>query len=174
MNNIHPLLVHFPVALLSFYAVLEIISFKKVRSIFWIFYVKAVLVIGGFIGGLLASSSGEAIEHNFPMKENLIEIHSFWAGTTNVIFGIIAVVYLIVWIHKSNIIKLLPETVMGKIWRMKVMVAEKILYARSMMLILAMAGIIAVTITGALGASIVYGPEIDPIVKFIYTKLIGV
>ncbi len=173
MSNIHPLLVHFPIAFLVLYAFLEIISFKRVRSIFWIFYTKAVLVIAGFTGGLIAASSGEAIEDLFPQFHNLIEVHSFWAGATNVIFGIIAVVYLIVWLHKSDIIKLPLESALGKIWRFKIMLAEKILFMRPLMVLLALAGIVAVTITGALGASIVYGPEIDPIVNFIYSNLIN-
>lgn len=173
MSNIHPLLVHFPIAFLVLYSFLEIISFKKVRSIFWIFYTKAVLVIAGFIGGLAASSSGEAIEDNFPQFHNLIEVHSFWAGTTNVIFGIVAVVYLIVWLHKSDIIKLPIESTLGKIWRFKIMLAEKILYNRALMVLITITGIIAVTITGALGASIVYGPEIDPIVNSIYSKIMN-
>ncbi len=173
MSNIHPLLVHFPIAFLTLYAFLEIISFKRVRSIFWVFYAKALLVTTGFLGGLIAANSGEAIEHNFPQFYDLVEKHSFWAGTTNVIFGIIAVVYLIIWLHKSDIIKLPIESTLGKIWRFKIMLAEKILFMRPFMVLLALAGIIAVTITGALGAAIVYGPEIDPIVKFIYSKIMN-
>jgi len=34
--------------------------------------------------------------------------------------------------------------------------------------VLAIAGIIAITFTGALGAAIVYGSDVDPIVKIIY------
>lgn len=30
-------------------------------------------------------------------------------------------------------------------------------------------GLVAITITGGLGASIVYGPDVDPVVHFIYS-----
>jgi len=32
---------------------------------------------------------------------------------------------------------------------------------------------ISVMITGALGVSIVYGPDIDPMIKLIYTTVVG-
>ena len=36
------------------------------------------------------------------------------------------------------------------------------------MLLIALVGIVVITITGALGGAIVYGPEVDPIVSVIY------
>lgn len=34
---------------------------------------------------------------------------------------------------------------------------------------LALIGLIAITMTGALGGAIVYGPNVDPVVKFVYS-----
>lgn len=65
MQTIHPLLVHFPVAMLSLYGVLEIISSFPIIKKFDTTLTKLILVIVGTLGGMLASVSGEAIEHSF-------------------------------------------------------------------------------------------------------------
>ncbi len=41
-----------------------------------------------------------------------------------------------------------------------------------LVIVLAIAGLVLMTVVGALGASLVYGPEIDPAVSFIYHLLI--
>lgn len=168
MTNIHPLLVHFPIAFLVLYSFLELISTKKLSDKIWLLNTKAILVIAGFIGGLLAASSGEAIEDNFPDLHNLIETHSFWAGTTNAVFGVIAVLYLIKILSVNNVFNFKLESILNKIWVLIQKISYYILNNRFIIVLAIIVGFVAVTITGALGAAIVYGPDIDPIVKFIY------
>ena len=173
MNNLHPLLVHFPIAFFMLYSFLELVSIKKVRELPWLIYTKTILVTAGFLGGLLAANSGEAIEHNFNAIKNIVEVHAFWAGATNVVFGIIALLYLIKVIKLNNFLKLKEGSSIQKFWFGIANIANIALGIRFLMVIAVLFGIVAVTITGAMGASIVYGPDIDPAVKFIYSKLIG-
>ena len=55
MINIHPLLVHFPIAFLVLYSLLEIVSLKDLNTVYGFQIQKLFLVITGFIGGLFAA-----------------------------------------------------------------------------------------------------------------------
>lgn len=166
--NIHPILVHFPIALMTIYAIAELIRFQKVKDLAYWFYIKAFLLIAGTLTSFLALSTGETAEHlsNRSLRP-LIEIHSNFAGASVWIFGILSAVYLIALINKSSFNQKLIDSSFGKIWNIKVNIANRILNSY-LPIILALAGLIAITITGALGGAIVYGPEVDPIVNFIY------
>ncbi len=90
--NIHPILVHFPIALLTLYAVCELLPLKALtRQTYW-FYVKAVLVITGTLGGVAAYLAGEAIEDQFKTASlsSLVETHSTFAITSILIFAILS------------------------------------------------------------------------------------
>ncbi len=104
--NIHPLLVHFPIALLTLYAICELIRFKKITTKLYWFHVKAVLIIAGLVTAELALVSGEAIEHMFkednPIKNAIVPIHAASAEGTVGIFFILALSYLILWIEYDS------------------------------------------------------------------------
>ena len=172
MINIHPLLVHFPIAFLVLYSLLEIVSIKRFKYSLWLSNTKALLVITGFIGGLFAALSGGFIEDKFSSIHQIVEMHSFWAGTSNVIFGIISILYLIKILNQNNVFNFNTESFLGKAWAIKIKVSNYILNNRLMLIPIVLIGLISITITGALGASIVYGPNIDPAVKFIYNLVL--
>ena len=52
--NLHPIFVHFPIALFTLYALLECARFKKLQEQTYYFYLKAFLVI---TGGLASSAA---------------------------------------------------------------------------------------------------------------------
>lgn len=193
--NIHPIFIHFPIALLSLYAVLEIAiplkikafklfgwntlgassSFKKMYQLVinpvWN-SIKAFLVIFGTLLAFPTLQTGEWAEEMyqgyatdiraFAESETgkLIELHSTFANLTVIIFSILAVGYLarILWttytlkLQKYTFIEAIPNIVLSS-W-----VAP----------LLALAGIVAITITGALGGAIAHGPDTDPVVQMIY------
>lgn len=164
MLNIHPILVHFPIGLLTVYSLLEIISIKKLRALpFW-FQVKAVMLITGVIGSWAAFASGSLIEDEF--NSNLLEVHSSFAVATVVVYIIMAASYSVIWLEPW-LTPRLTATWMKKIWQWKI-IAARFIQKRAVICLLAVIGLVVLTITGALGGAIVYGPDIDPVVSFIY------
>ncbi len=166
--NIHPIFVHFPIALLTIYAVAELIRFEKIKSLTYWFYVKAILVIVGVLSSFLALSTGEQAEHLQPETlEPLIETHATFANISTWIFVFLAAIYLVSWVNKSTLNNYLLSSKFAKIWNIKVNIANKVINSY-LTIILAFVGLISITITGALGGAIVYGPDVDPIVSFVY------
>ncbi len=168
--NIHPIFVHFPIALLTLYAIFEIIQNSKLREQFYFFYVKAVLVITGTISSFLALQTGELAEELRDRSfQDLIELHSTFANISVWIFSILGIIYLILWVEKSGILNNLfsRQINLQKIWNIIIMYAMKINDSLLMKLI-ALIGLMAITITGGLGGVIVYGPDVDPFASFIY------
>ncbi len=125
--NIHPLFVHFPIALLTLYALFEIFipikirAFKLLKKENTVFYkwlidpvwnsIKAFLVIAGTLIAFPTLQTGELAEEVFrdaatspelfhqSQVAQLIEVHSTFANITVGIFAVLAVAYIvrIVW-----------------------------------------------------------------------------
>lgn len=155
--NIHPALVHFPIALLSLYAVMELVRFGGFSKQEWWLRAKGLLVVLGTLSSYAATLSGglaeEMIERGSGLHD-LIEAHETAAGATMFFFTILAVVYVASFVptkYQSIIIRIRDS------WLVP---------------ILAVAGLVAVFVTGALGGALVYGPEADPFVKVVYSLLI--
>lgn len=166
--NIHPIFVHFPIALLTVYAFMEIIRIKKLQDLPYYFYIKASFLCIGTLSSFLALNTGEMAEHAIGAQgDKLIEMHSAFASVSVWIFVILSLVYINVWISKTEYNAKLLSSKFGKIWAIKSKIASKI-FTSPLVVILAVIGLITITITGALGGAIVYGPDVDPIVKFIY------
>ncbi len=167
--NIHPIFVHFPIALMTVYAIAELIRFRKLTEAAYWFYVKAVLVIGGTVSAFLALNTGESAEQLLDHSlRPLINMHADFADASTLIFGLIAAIYLIVWVSKSEFNKKLSDSQIGPLWTKLSTFINSILNMSIIMIVLALIGLIAITITGGLGGAIVYGPNVDPIVGFIY------
>lgn len=162
--NIHPLVVHTPLGLLSIYTLLEIISIKKLRALPYWFYVKAVLAIIGAGGAAAAYFTGDMLREQFTSP--LLEKHALFAIITLYTFALIAGGFLITW-AAPWVAPRLKASWLQKIWHILEMVA-KFLQHRVVSAILAVVGLTVLTITGALGGALVYGSEADPVVSVIY------
>ncbi len=165
--NIHPIFVHFPIALLTVYAFMEILRFKKFTNQPYFFYVKACFLIAGSLTSFLALQTGELAEQALG-RSNLIETHSTYADISSNIFAFLAVIYLISWISKTEWNTKLQTGKMQSVW-IKLVSLVKNIEQSIFPILLAIIGLITITITGALGGAIVYGPDIDPVVKMIYS-----
>ncbi len=147
--DLHPIFVHFPVALLTVYAVLELIRFEKVTSRPYWFHVKAIFAIFGSLGAIAAYATGN--DHG--AHSALGQMHVTFATTTLIIFCIIGFSYLLEWFKPSK---------------------YSLFVMRPYIIIpLAVLGLVAVTITGGLGGALVYGTHFDPFMAPIF-KLLGV
>ncbi len=170
MLNIHPVIVHTPIGLLTLYSIIELLRFKKLQERPYIFYTKAILVIVGFGGAVAAYLSGDMIEELFTSANDLalIEVHSTFALITSVLYGVIAASYVVLWFQKEcGTWGFLKNKNIAGIWKMKLAIANFI-QKPWIIGVLALLALVAIFITGALGGAIVYGPEADPAVSVIY------
>lgn len=158
--NIHPLLVHFPIALLTLYSLAEILGIsKKISSLRYWKPVKMAFLFPGVVGAFFSLMSGEAIEDLFNNLHALVELHSFFAAAATWIFTILAGAYLVELV--SGYLKLEE--------RVKFLVSiQKMVLNKYVAASLALLGLAALFVTGSLGVAIVYGPEIDPFVSAVY------
>ncbi len=174
--NIHPIFVHFPIALLTLYALGELVYFKKVRELPYVFYCKAIAVIVGTLSAFVTLQTGEWAERayrNSSATMRIIEIHSTWADGAVIVFGVLAAAYAIAWLNRTTYWNQLlqKQSWLQSTWKV-LSVLSRVCIQTPLVLALSLAGLIAITVTGALGGSLVYGPDIDPVVSFIYHLLI--
>lgn len=146
---LHPIFVHFPIALLTIYAVLELIRSEKVTSKPYWFHAKALFAIFGALGALAAYLTGPEQAEAVPLGA----MHANFGLATLVVFGIVGLSYLLEWFMptKYSLFVMRPYIIMP----------------------LAVAGLILVTITGGLGGALVYGTNFDPLMAPIF-KILGV
>ncbi|MGG0656281.1 DUF2231 domain-containing protein [Rummeliibacillus pycnus] len=140
---LHPSIVHFPIALLVLGAVLEIINtFMKKESLnkFGTF-----LIIIGVLSGFLALATGDQAEE-FAFQNwgrglhDQVETHSLFADISIIVFSALAVIKLI---FKHKFFKWRPKQIKNGL-------------ISTLIVILSVAGIVSLTITGHLGGKIVY------------------
>ena len=175
-GQFHPLVVHFPIALLLVYAAAEVIRLPIFRRISWWKDLKGTLVILGSIGALAAVETGDSASHALsknasPWLKSALERHEQFAEITLILFSILALGYLLRWISKSNYFS---EYKNKPAHQKTLYCVEKtcgMLLAPSVSFLLALIGLASITITGALGGLIAHGP-IDPIAKLMAKLLL--
>lgn len=172
--NIHPLFVHFPIALLVSYSLLEVTApfSARLRRQAWVAPVKAFLLYMGVLAAFAALVTGgmaEDVVRGVNPRAFIIEAHEPFAWATTLIYIVLAAASLVRLFDREG----WGDRIVGsnrlfaRIWSVKKQVARFVLDTRLLPL-LALLGLIAITITGGLGAAIVYGPDVDPIVRVIY------
>lgn len=165
--NIHPIFVHFPVAFLTIYALFELVRMKKLRENTHWLMIKAVLLWVGFLGTLAALQTGEMAE-DLVGRNQLIEVHSQWGTITSWIFGVLSLVYALAVLERYFGEKIGQALGGGAAIFKRIAALAAVAQRSPLSLVIALAGLAAVSITGALGGAIAYGPDIDPVVKFVY------
>ena len=168
--NIHPVIVHFPVALLTVYSLMELLRFKKISGQPYWFYAKAIFLFVGGLGSLAALQTGEwaadALGGAARMSE-VLQRHEFFAKSSIIIFGILAACYLVLWVERERWTPWTKIELLRRIWLIKVSLAKFVVETK-LVILLALAGLVCITITGGLGGIMVYGTQADPFFGFIY------
>src|SRR3989344_230614 len=90
--DFHPLVIHYPIAFLSVYAVFELLRFKRLTGLPCWFNIKAAILIIGEISAiatLLAAVASDALS----IESALADMYKLFMFITAIIFGIIAILY---------------------------------------------------------------------------------
>lgn len=171
--NIHPFFVHFPIALLAVYSLLEISGyfFSMVRRQVWVFPVKAFLLFTGVLAALIALATGSIAEDLIEgtTRSYIFEVHSPFAAMTTLLYVVLAAAYLNRVFDRNGWFDRITATnrFLAWGWNIKKRLAHLILDTWFLP-VLALLALVGILVTGALGAAIVYGPDIDPAVSFVY------
>lgn len=166
--NIHPLIVHFPIALLFVYSLIKILPVNKwFPKLSWN-SVRLVLITFGVLGAFVALSTGEVAEHLVKPNHDLVETHASLASLSTWIFALLFIGELIISLkHYIN----------AHYHNLKF---KKLLFGISNFLnnkytsfLLALIGLIAISLTGMLGGVMVYGVSADPLAPTVL-KIFGI
>lgn len=161
--NIHPIFVHFPIALLTIYSFIKVLPFNK-------FFkdgkktIERTFLFLGVLGAFFALNTGEIAEHIIKRNKDIVEIHSLFAGISTFIFSFLTFLEISNILIKKNYFK-------GKIsYFLSIIsdISEKNFLTNT----LAIMGLLAIFITGLLGGVIVYGTTADPLAP-ILLKILG-
>lgn len=160
--NIHPLFVHFPIALLFLWSLCELVPVSRwLPQIHWQ-SVRSFLIVVGTLGAYVTFLTGGLAEE-LVGESRLIEFHSTFAGITLVIYSVFLLEFILgigrPLLERFSVVKytdLFLALLHNKIFRIT----------------LVLAGFVCLMITGALGGAIVYGSGGDPFTDLIL-KLFG-
>lgn len=151
MTFLHPIIVHFPIALLTLYGVLELVRFQKFLDKPYWFYVKAVLISFGAVGALAGVITGGITSGWYIGGPRIFVMHQIFGLATLILSVVIALGYHFHW-HKMN---RFSEFVM----KPKVLV------------VLALLLLFSITTVGGIGGAMVRGTDFDPLMKPIFILL---
>lgn len=169
MYNIHPLLVHFPIAFLLLYSLLKILPLDRwLPKVPWR-HIQQVVLFFGVLGALVASATGETAEHLVRPNRQIVNMHSFFAGASTWIYGLILIGEITFILNPYIVNKFTQDNILYKIFKL----IEKVLANRIITLLLAIVGVFAISLTGLLGGVMVYGTSADPVAPFVL-KVLGI
>ncbi len=169
--DFHPIIVHFPIALLTIYSLMELIRPKILQNNETWFYIKTIFIIIGTIGALFALTSGDIAAHQYTNNElePLIDTHEGFAGAATKLFFVMSITYILTFINRKykKYITRAYNGKLAKLWQILIKI-KNIIHMTPIIYIIAIAGLILITITGALGGALIYGPDTDPLIQLVH------
>ncbi|MEK7588321.1 MAG: DUF2231 domain-containing protein [Patescibacteria group bacterium] len=164
--NIHPIIVHFPIAFLFVYSFVKILPLHKwLPNVAWL-DIQKILVTVGVLGAFVASSTGEIASELVQVNHDLIEAHELFAGITTWLYVILLISEFLPWIN----LKFIEKLQQYKIYNLS-LILEKFISNKTLGILLAFCALVAVVCTGMLGGVIVYGPTLDPLAPILLNIL---
>ncbi len=174
--NLHPFFVHFPIALLSVYALGELATAVWWRRNETARHIKGALAILGGIALIPAIAFGlyaEELYERSAAGENLralIELHAGFALFTAAVFGFVALAYTFVFAAGCVRTDAFFSRV-GKPYHFAVAFSRRLIEGWGINA-LALLGLVVLLITGTLGAALGHGADADFATRFV-TSIFG-
>lgn len=161
--NIHPLFVHFPIALLGLYSFLELIKTKGIQEKFNLLHTKVILLFVGLVGGFIALQTGDIASHLLSREErsSILHFHEMFAQMSIFLYGIMFLGYMLKFIEPYLISK---NFKFGRL----ITDLQIIILSPIVSISLSVLGLITLSIAGGLGGILVYGPNADFVTNFLY------
>ncbi len=166
--NIHPIIVHFPIALLFIYSVIKILPLAKWwPNVSWK-HIERVFLFLGVLGAIAALITGNIAKGLVRPEEDLVNAHSMFAFFTVFLYAVLLFGETVA-IFKSKCI----ERAKSKRVEDALNSIENVLSSGVISKIIAFVALISITITGMLGGVMVYGLSADPFAGTVL-KLLGI
>jgi uncharacterized membrane protein len=170
--NIHPIFVHFPIAMLFVYSVIHILPFNKWFPKFAWKHIEFVLLVVGVLGAFAALATGETAEHMVRPDHTLVEYHSTFASIATWLYGILLVGEIAY--YWNRVAATVGESIrlVQYINKLSTFI-EKYLQKGWISKTLALCALIAIVVTGILGGVITYGVTADPFAVYLL-QILGI
>lgn len=166
--NIHPIIIHFPVALLFLYSIIKILPLVKwLPDIHWK-HIKRTLLFVGVLGAFAAILTGDTAREIMQPDTQLVEAHENFAYLSAWLYGLL-LLGEIASVAKSQY----SSKIHSKMLQTCMTFIEKVLCNGVVSKLLAFFGLIAISVTGLLGGVMVYGPSADPLAGIVL-KILGI
>lgn len=163
----HPIFVHFPIALLALYSFIKIVPLKRwFPNISWKNIELFLLVFG--VGGAFAGLyTGQIARELMRGGGQLLRTHSDFAQKSTFLYSLLLIGEILALLNPLITTKLKPsKTISLSVY------IEKIITSPIVSNIIALLGLVAISITGLLGGVLVYGLSADPFAAIVM-KLLG-
>lgn len=163
--DLHPIFVHFPIALLVLYSIIKIVPWLRwFPRIMWR-DIERFLLVFGTLGAFISLFTGEIAEEMFQVNHQLVEMHSTFA-------------VLSVWLYGGLVVGEVASYVISKQFFVThtslirfISFFKTILCDGFFARVIAFVALISIFITGLLGGVIVYGTTTDPLAGIILQVL---
>lgn len=160
--NLHPIFVHFPIALLFAFSVIKIIPFERwFPKVYWR-HIEVWLLTFGVLGAFAALATGETAERLTHPNRAIVNMHANFATLSTWIYALLLIGEILFFITPE----ILPKLNMPQVTRFFVLV-QNVLTHGIFSKILAFIAFIAIFVAGLLGGVMVYGTSADPFAKIV-------
>ena len=161
--NLHPIFVHFPIAMLFVYSLIKILPLKKwFPRVAWR-QIERVLLVVGVLGAFAALATGDTAEHLVKPNHQLVDAHSTFAAVAT-------------WLYGALLLGEITAMVNVRLAAQKIVVLqflECVLCHPLFSALLAFLALVAISITGLLGGVMAYGVTADPFANVVL-KILGI